>query len=96
MAPHGALHPCASLDETVSCSLTLSLLALCQLPLWALVSLGTYSLASIGYQLFIFRECPEAFKELEKVRQHSLLTATLSAAQQRQPGLLEPSSHAAC
>ena len=41
-----------------------------QLPLWALVSFGAYSLASIGYNLFIFRECPEAFTELEQVQQH--------------------------
>ena len=44
------------------------LAAVCyQLPLWAVVSFGAYSLASIGYNLFTFRECPAAFTELEQV-----------------------------
>jgi dolichyl-phosphate mannosyltransferase polypeptide 3 len=34
-------------------------------PLWALVSFGAYSLASIGAALFTFRDCPQAFVELE-------------------------------
>lgn len=36
------------------------------LPLWALVSFGAYSLASIGIALCTFRDCPQAFVELEK------------------------------
>lgn len=36
------------------------------LPLWLLVSFGAYSLASIGFSLCTFRDCPEAFVELEK------------------------------
>lgn len=35
------------------------------LPWWLLVSFGCYSLASIGYNLLIFRECPSALPSLE-------------------------------
>jgi len=35
------------------------------LPLWALVSFGAFSLASIGWALLRFRDCPQAAKELE-------------------------------
>ena len=38
------------------------------------MTFGAYSLASIGYNLLIFRECPQAFAELEK---------DLAAARQR-------------
>ena len=38
-----------------------------QLPLWALVSFGSYSLASIAYSLIVFRDCPEAHAELMQV-----------------------------
>lgn len=51
----------------------LTVAACCQLPLWAVVSFGAYSLASIGYNLFIFRECPEAFSELEQVDHNTAL-----------------------
>ncbi|KAI8871338.1 dolichol-phosphate mannosyltransferase subunit 3 [Ramicandelaber brevisporus] len=36
------------------------------LPLVGLVSFGAYSLASIGYALLTFRDCPDAFEELQK------------------------------
>ena len=62
-----------------------------QLPLWALVSFGSYSLASVGYNLLTFRECPEASVELEKVdlshsasrseTSHTPLLSLLSASQ---------------
>ena len=39
-----------------------------QLPLYAIISFGAYSLASIGYSLFTFRDCPEAYESLMKVR----------------------------
>jgi len=39
-----------------------------QLPLWALVTFGAYSLGSIGYSLFTFRDCPDAHAELLQVR----------------------------
>ncbi|CAK5264233.1 unnamed protein product [Mycena citricolor] len=34
------------------------------LPWWSLVSFGSYSLASLGWGLFSFRDCPEAYQEL--------------------------------
>ncbi|KAJ8517980.1 hypothetical protein ONZ45_g4908 [Pleurotus djamor] len=34
------------------------------LPWWLLVSFGSYSLWSIGWGLFTFRDCPEAYAEL--------------------------------
>ncbi|KAI7823748.1 dolichol phosphate mannosyltransferase-like protein subunit 3 [Kickxella alabastrina] len=34
------------------------------LPLVALVSLGAYAFINIGYNLLVFRECPEAYQEL--------------------------------
>ncbi|KAL0952198.1 hypothetical protein HGRIS_008807 [Hohenbuehelia grisea] len=34
------------------------------LPWWLLVSFGSYSLWSIGWGLFTFRDCPEAYTEL--------------------------------
>ncbi|KAJ1949556.1 hypothetical protein FBU59_001090 [Linderina macrospora] len=34
------------------------------LPLLALVSLGAYAFVNIGYNLLVFRECPEAYHEL--------------------------------
>lgn len=35
-----------------------------QLPWWLLVSFGSYSLWSLGWGLFTFRDCPEAYAEL--------------------------------
>ena len=35
------------------------------LPLWLIVAFGAYSLASIGWALLTFRDCPAAFVELE-------------------------------
>jgi dolichyl-phosphate mannosyltransferase polypeptide 3 len=35
------------------------------LPFYLLILFGCYSLAAIGYNLLIFRECPDAMKELE-------------------------------
>ncbi|KAG0233022.1 dolichol-phosphate mannosyltransferase subunit 3 [Mortierella sp. GBAus27b] len=35
------------------------------LPWWALVSFGAYSLGNIGYHVLTFRDCPEAFDELQ-------------------------------
>ncbi|KXS15979.1 hypothetical protein M427DRAFT_123257 [Gonapodya prolifera JEL478] len=35
------------------------------LPLWVLVSLGSYLLWSLGQALFEFRDCPEAFDSLQ-------------------------------
>jgi len=34
------------------------------IPWWALVSFGSYSLWSMGWGLWSFRDCPEAFEEL--------------------------------
>ena len=34
------------------------------LPWWALVAFGAYSLSSIGWGLFTFRDCPDAYHEL--------------------------------
>ncbi|KNE71891.1 hypothetical protein AMAG_16319 [Allomyces macrogynus ATCC 38327] len=34
------------------------------LPLWIIVSFGAYSLASIGWSLVTFGDCPEAHQEL--------------------------------
>ena len=36
------------------------------LPLWSIVAFGAYSLASIGISLCTFRDCPQAFVELDK------------------------------
>lgn len=33
-------------------------------PWWMLVSFGSYSLASLGWGLWSFRDCPEAYTEL--------------------------------
>ncbi|EIM24185.1 dolichol-phosphate mannosyltransferase subunit 3 [Wallemia mellicola CBS 633.66] len=33
-------------------------------PYWALITFGSYSLASIGFGLFTFKDCPEAYNEL--------------------------------
>jgi len=37
-----------------------------QLPFVVLVAFGSYSLLNIGLSLLWFRECPEAFKSLQK------------------------------
>ncbi|KAK1224182.1 hypothetical protein PQX77_012922 [Marasmius sp. AFHP31] len=34
------------------------------IPWWLLVSFGSYSLWSLGWGLFTFRDCPEAYNEL--------------------------------
>ncbi|KAH7927031.1 dolichol-phosphate mannosyltransferase subunit 3 [Leucogyrophana mollusca] len=34
------------------------------IPWWLLVSFGSYSLWSLGWGLFTFRDCPEAYTEL--------------------------------
>ncbi|KAH8834890.1 dolichol-phosphate mannosyltransferase subunit 3 [Flagelloscypha sp. PMI_526] len=34
------------------------------LPWWLLVSFGSFSLWSLGWGLWTFRDCPEAYKEL--------------------------------
>lgn len=34
------------------------------LPLWAIVSLGAYSLAVLGYRVLTFKDKPEKYKEL--------------------------------
>jgi hypothetical protein len=39
-----------------------------QLPSYLLIVLGCYALWTIGTDLFFFGDCPEAAKELEKVR----------------------------
>ncbi|KAF7331785.1 Dolichol-phosphate mannosyltransferase subunit 3 [Mycena kentingensis (nom. inval.)] len=36
------------------------------IPWWLLVSFGSYSLWSLGWGLFTFRDCPEAYEELMK------------------------------
>ncbi|KAJ7051173.1 dolichol-phosphate mannosyltransferase subunit 3 [Mycena amicta] len=36
------------------------------IPWWLLVSFGSYSLGSLGWGLFTFRDCPEAYEELLK------------------------------
>lgn len=35
-----------------------------KIPWWLLVSFGAYSLGSLGWGLFTFRDCPEAYQEL--------------------------------
>ncbi|KAF9914643.1 hypothetical protein BX616_007879 [Lobosporangium transversale] len=35
------------------------------LPWWALVTFGAYSLGNIGYHVLTFRDCPEAYVELQ-------------------------------
>lgn len=75
--------PCSACASLPSCGVG-------KLPLWVLVSFGAYSLASIGYELFIFRECPDAYRELEKVAHahcYCCRTATTSAS---------AATHAAC
>jgi hypothetical protein len=37
-------------------------------PLWALVAFGSYALASIGWALLRFGDCPEAAESLKQVR----------------------------
>jgi Dolichol-phosphate mannosyltransferase subunit 3 (DPM3) len=39
-----------------------------QLPSYLLIVLGCYALWTIGTDLFFFGDCPDAAKELEKVR----------------------------
>ncbi|KAF8655377.1 hypothetical protein AX16_003074 [Volvariella volvacea WC 439] len=34
------------------------------IPWWLLVSFGSYALWSLGWDLFTFRDCPEAYTEL--------------------------------
>jgi len=34
------------------------------IPWWCLVSFGSYSLGSLGWGLWTFRDCPEAYDEL--------------------------------
>ncbi|KAJ7621210.1 dolichol-phosphate mannosyltransferase subunit 3 [Roridomyces roridus] len=34
------------------------------IPWWFLVTFGSYSLWSLGWGLFTFRDCPEAYEEL--------------------------------
>lgn len=34
------------------------------IPWWLLVSFGSYSLGTLGWGLFTFRDCPEAYEEL--------------------------------
>lgn len=36
------------------------------LPFWAIVSLGSYSLAVLGYRVFTFKDKPEKHKQLLK------------------------------
>ncbi|KAH7882525.1 dolichol-phosphate mannosyltransferase subunit 3 [Phlebopus sp. FC_14] len=36
------------------------------IPWWLLVSFGSYSLWCLGWGLFTFRDCPEAYHELMK------------------------------
>ncbi|KAG0260713.1 hypothetical protein DFQ27_003410 [Actinomortierella ambigua] len=35
------------------------------LPWWVLVTFGAYSLGNIGYHVMTFRDCPEAYDELQ-------------------------------
>jgi dolichyl-phosphate mannosyltransferase polypeptide 3 len=39
-----------------------------QIPWWLLVSFGSYALWSLGWGVFTFRDCPEAYTELLSVR----------------------------
>lgn len=43
-----------------------------QLPWTLLVAFGAYSLGSLGWGLYTFRDCPEAYQELMMVRQFPL------------------------
>ncbi|KAF8554062.1 dolichol-phosphate mannosyltransferase subunit 3 [Imleria badia] len=36
------------------------------IPWWLLVSFGAYSLASLGWGMFTFQDCPDAYHELLK------------------------------
>ncbi|KAI8843066.1 dolichol-phosphate mannosyltransferase subunit 3, partial [Chytridium lagenaria] len=35
-----------------------------RVPLWLLVTFGSYSLGSVGYALLTFNDCPEAHRSL--------------------------------
>jgi hypothetical protein len=48
-------------------TLSLSNIHLYQIPWWLLVSFGSYSLWSLGWGLFTFRDCSEAYEELMTV-----------------------------
>lgn len=44
-----------------------------KLPWWLLVSFGSYALWCLGWGLFTFRDCPEAYTELLGVRLHCFM-----------------------
>ncbi len=44
-------------------------------PLWALVAFGSYALASIGWALLRFGDCPEAAESLKEVRRRDSFRA---------------------
>ncbi|KAN0080405.1 Dolichol-phosphate mannosyltransferase subunit 3 [Tylopilus felleus] len=51
------------------------------IPWWLLVSFGAYSLASLGWGLFTFQDCPDAYHELlEEINdaKHDLRTKGVS------------------
>lgn len=58
--------------NVVSASSTSQLNIVLQLPWTLLVAAGSYSLASLGWGLLNFRDCPEAYEELMKVRVYTL------------------------
>mmetsp|Transcript_49079 Transcript_49079/g.90916 ORF Transcript_49079/g.90916 Transcript_49079/m.90916 type:complete len:104 (-) Transcript_49079:114-425(-) len=41
-------------------------LAVSYAPVWAILALGIYAVASIGYGVATFEDCPEAAKELDR------------------------------
>jgi hypothetical protein len=51
-----------------------------QLPMYSLVSFGCYSLWCIGFNLFCFRDCPEASEELMQVLTVSPVSRRVSRA----------------
>jgi dolichyl-phosphate mannosyltransferase polypeptide 3 len=64
-----SLHRCPDFGTNVVTSNCVK----CQVPWWLLVSFGSYSLWCLGWGLFTFRDCPEAYAELLEVGESLIL-----------------------
>jgi dolichyl-phosphate mannosyltransferase polypeptide 3 len=58
------LIPVVSSSEEYGSNCLLSCFVRLQIPWWLLVTFGSYSLWSLGWGLFTFRDCDEAYEEL--------------------------------